>query len=99
MNLPRIRSAPSPRPNPGLPEFGTLSWPKSDKSDFGWERAHQYAPHSRLARQKTRSPSREAADAVALWRIAPHETRTRDCDFVYSESFTARNSASHWNSC
>jgi hypothetical protein len=25
-------------PNPGLPEFGTLSRPKSDKSDFGWER-------------------------------------------------------------
>jgi hypothetical protein len=25
-------------PNSGLPEFGTLSWPKSDKSDFGWER-------------------------------------------------------------
>jgi len=23
------------RPNSGLPEFGTLSWPKSDKSDFG----------------------------------------------------------------
>jgi len=26
------------RPNSGLPEFGTLSGPKSDKSDFGWER-------------------------------------------------------------
>jgi hypothetical protein len=25
-------------PNLGFPEFGTLSWPKSDKSDFGWER-------------------------------------------------------------
>jgi hypothetical protein len=25
-------------PNSGLPEFGTLSPPKSDKSDFGWER-------------------------------------------------------------
>src|SRR5262249_47550802 len=25
-------------PNSGLPEFGALSWPKSDKSDFGWER-------------------------------------------------------------
>src|SRR5260370_13716552 len=25
-----------PHPNSGLPEFGTLSWPKSDKSDFGW---------------------------------------------------------------
>jgi hypothetical protein len=23
-------------PNSGLPEFGTLSRPKSDKSDFGW---------------------------------------------------------------
>src|SRR5712691_6711112 len=36
--VPRSRSAPSPHPNSGLPEFGTLSWPKSDKSDFGWER-------------------------------------------------------------
>jgi hypothetical protein len=26
-------------PNSGLPEFGTLSRPKSDESDFGWERA------------------------------------------------------------
>jgi hypothetical protein len=25
-------------PNSGLPEFGTLTWPKSDRSDFGWER-------------------------------------------------------------
>jgi hypothetical protein len=25
-------------PNSGLPEFGTLSWPKADESDFGWER-------------------------------------------------------------
>src|SRR5262249_60078053 len=23
-------------PDLGLPEFGILSWPKSDKSDFGW---------------------------------------------------------------
>src|SRR6266568_7460356 len=29
-------SSPSPRPNSGLPEFGRLDWPKSDKSDFGW---------------------------------------------------------------
>ena len=33
----QARSAPPP-PNSGLPEFGTLSRPKSDKSDFGWER-------------------------------------------------------------
>ena len=25
----------SPRPNSGLPEFGTISWPKSDISDLG----------------------------------------------------------------
>jgi hypothetical protein len=25
-------------PNSSLPEFGTLRWPKSDISDFGWER-------------------------------------------------------------
>jgi cobaltochelatase CobN len=25
-----------PHPNSGLPEFGTLRWPKSDKSDLGW---------------------------------------------------------------
>src|SRR6266487_6696342 len=28
-------------PNSGLPEFGTLSRPKSDKSDFGWERVRE----------------------------------------------------------
>ena len=27
-----VRSSP---PNSGLPEFGTLKWPKSDRSDFG----------------------------------------------------------------
>jgi hypothetical protein len=32
---------PSPAPNSGLPEFGTLSRPKSDKPDFGWERARK----------------------------------------------------------
>ena len=32
----QTRCAPSPHPNSGLPEFGTLDWPKSDKSDFGW---------------------------------------------------------------
>src|ERR1700737_1850334 len=26
----------SPHPNSGLPEFGTLKWPKSDISDLGW---------------------------------------------------------------
>ena len=26
----------SPHPNSGLPEFGTISWPKSDISDLGW---------------------------------------------------------------
>src|SRR5919204_5659998 len=25
-----------PHPNSGLPEFGTLDWPKSGKPDFGW---------------------------------------------------------------
>jgi hypothetical protein len=30
--------------NSGLPEFGTLSRPKSDKSDFGWARARKAAP-------------------------------------------------------
>jgi hypothetical protein len=32
----QTRCAPSPHPNSGLPEFGTLDRPKSDKSDFGW---------------------------------------------------------------
>jgi mono/diheme cytochrome c family protein len=32
---PRMR-APSPHPNSGLPEFGTIEWSKSDKSDFDW---------------------------------------------------------------
>jgi len=26
----------APQPNSGLPEFGTISWPKSDISDLGW---------------------------------------------------------------
>jgi hypothetical protein len=26
-----------PQTNSGLPEFVTVEWPKSDKSDFGWE--------------------------------------------------------------
>src|SRR5215471_13700376 len=30
-------------PNSGLPEFGTLSRPKSDKTDFGWARARKAA--------------------------------------------------------
>ena len=25
-------------PNSGMPEFGTIDFPKSDESDFGWER-------------------------------------------------------------
>src|SRR5713101_4697159 len=29
---------PLSHPNSGLPEFGTLSCPKSDRSDLGWER-------------------------------------------------------------
>jgi hypothetical protein len=29
---------PLSHPNSGLPEFGTLRWPKSDISDFGRER-------------------------------------------------------------
>jgi hypothetical protein len=35
MRAQQIRCAPSPHPNSGLPEFGTLSGPKSDISDFG----------------------------------------------------------------
>jgi DNA helicase-2/ATP-dependent DNA helicase PcrA len=31
----RRTPSPSPNPNPGLPEFGTLDWPKSETSDFG----------------------------------------------------------------
>jgi hypothetical protein len=38
---------PSPTPNSGLPEFGSLNRPKSDKSDFGWERAQLRRPRSR----------------------------------------------------
>jgi hypothetical protein len=30
------KRAPSPHPNSGLPEFGILSWSKSDISDFDW---------------------------------------------------------------
>ena len=35
--MPRARiNITSPRPNSGLPEFGTISRPKSDISDLGW---------------------------------------------------------------
>jgi hypothetical protein len=34
----------SPHPNSGLPEFGTLSWPKSDIFDLGGERSAPKAP-------------------------------------------------------
>jgi hypothetical protein len=27
-----------PRPNSGLPEFGTMMWSKSDRSDLDWGR-------------------------------------------------------------
>jgi hypothetical protein len=43
-------AAPCP-PNSGLPEFGTLSWPKSDKSDFGCaERKQWWRDRVRTAR-------------------------------------------------
>jgi len=32
----RFRPLPRLHPNSGLPEFGIINWPKSDKSDFGW---------------------------------------------------------------
>ncbi len=36
--------ATSPHPNSGLPEFGTISWPKSDISDFGWGEVEPAVP-------------------------------------------------------
>jgi hypothetical protein len=33
----------------GLPEFGTLKWPKSDRSDLGWEREPTEFVESSLA--------------------------------------------------
>ena len=38
IDRPQPLTPPLSHPNSGLPEFGTLSWPKSDRSDFGWER-------------------------------------------------------------
>src|SRR6516164_6359620 len=45
-------------PNSGLPEFGTLSRPKSDKTDFGWARTRKAAQwilvkRSRVAKAPT----------------------------------------------
>ena len=76
---------PSP-PHPGLPEFGTLSWPNSDRSDFGWGGEPQ-APSSHVdvelgdgeplsatllvAADGARSAIRERAGiAVHGWRYA-----------------------------
>src|SRR5262249_54151505 len=74
----RIRGStfvPSPAPNSGLPEFGTLSRPKSDKSDFGWARAQQAsAVHFGETTQRTRLGSsprgapRDACVAGTPWR-------------------------------
>jgi hypothetical protein len=36
---PQPLTPPLSHPNSGLPEFGILKRPKSDGSDFGWERA------------------------------------------------------------
>jgi len=30
------QGTPSPHPNSGLPEFGTIKWSKSETSDFDW---------------------------------------------------------------
>src|SRR5713101_2532029 len=38
LDRPEPLTPPLSQPNSGLPEFGTLRWPKSDTSDFGWER-------------------------------------------------------------
>src|SRR5215510_12735223 len=43
------RSAPSPHPNSGLPEFGTIERSKSDKSDFDW--GEGWGEGGRLSRQ------------------------------------------------
>src|SRR5260370_29899676 len=51
-----------PHPNSGLPEFGTLRWPKSDISDLGWGRSASKASRvgakiSRLDRPPPHRPS------------------------------------------
>jgi hypothetical protein len=51
---PQTPFQPTPHPNPlppnsGLPEFGTLKWPKSDRSDLGWEREPTEFVESSLA--------------------------------------------------
>src|SRR5712692_5800025 len=38
IDRPNPLTPPLSQPNSGLPEFGILSWPKSEVSDFGWER-------------------------------------------------------------
>jgi hypothetical protein len=64
-------------PNSGLPEFGTVKWPKSDISDFGCA-AGEGLPHieSRLPPHPNPLPNaeRESAEFVAALRantIAP----------------------------
>src|SRR5262245_35088162 len=59
----RPRCAPSPHPNSGLPEFGTIERSKSDKSDFDW--GEGWGEGGRLSREScipltpTLSPSGE----------------------------------------
>src|SRR6266508_9919 len=82
----RTRWAPSPHPNSGLPEFGTLSWPKSDKSDFGWGKgtSGDIAPAvpcdavAALWANAVRGRSREVEVALVLNELRDGDVLERD---------------------
>src|SRR5215831_18781447 len=61
-------------PNSGLPEFGTLSRPKSDKTDFGWARTRKAArwilvERSRVAKAPTYGCGKQSPAPLHCFRI------------------------------
>src|SRR5712692_8215870 len=64
LDRPEPLTPPLSHPNSGLPEFGTLRWPKSDISDFGWEREPTESVAARAAKSPT-FPARVPADIGA----------------------------------
>src|SRR5262249_35396541 len=61
-------------PNSGLPEFGTLSRLKSDKSDFGWARTRRAArwilvERSRVAQAPTYGCGKQSPAPLRCFRL------------------------------
>src|SRR5229473_1198870 len=59
-------------PNSGLPEFGTLKWPKSDISDLGWGEVKSgcvnlVGTRSRITRNDLGSEFSPASAGLCIW--------------------------------